>query len=134
MRGLIGSGFADEEYAYEELKQTWRSQGPRFPRCWHIAVAGRKGRIMILKWDNFQPLASIPRKGTAEAICDLKFTPANAPTAMLAAASHDTNIYIYNVAKGYQCAAVPTPCPANYFFFTGYLVLHRRCWCPTPLV
>lgn len=99
-----GACSADAEYAHEELKRTWQSQGPRFKRCWHIAIAGKKGRIMILKWDDFQPLASIPRNKTAESICDLKFTPAGAPTPMLAAACRDTNIYTYNVAKGYQCA------------------------------
>jgi hypothetical protein len=93
---------AGEEYAYEDMKSTWRSQGPEFAKCWHIAVSGKKGRTMILKWDNFQPLASIPAKGIKEGICDLKFTPAGAPTPMLAASSHDRNIYIYNITKAYQ--------------------------------
>lgn len=98
---------ADERYSHEELRDTWCAQGPRFSKCWHIAVSGRKGRIMVLKWDDFQPLANIPAKGTKEGVCDLKFTPAGAPTPLLAAASHDQHVYIYNVAKGYQCA----PCP-----------------------
>lgn len=58
---------------------------------------------MILKWDDLEPLASIPAKGVREGICDLKFTPMGAPMPLLAAASHDQRIYIYNVAKGYQC-------------------------------
>lgn len=97
--------YADEEYAYEEMQETWRSQGPRFNKCYHIAVSGKRGRIMILQWDDFEPLASIPGKGAREGICDLKFTPAGAATPLLAAASHDQHIYIYNVARGYQCAA-----------------------------
>lgn len=60
---------------------------------------------MILKWEDFEPLASIPGKGVREGVCDLKFTPAGAATPLLAAASHDQHIYIYNVARGYQYVA-----------------------------
>jgi hypothetical protein len=61
---------------------------------------------MILKWDNLQPIACIPAKGPKEGICDLKYTPEGAPTPMLAAASHDQNIYVYNVARGYKYATI----------------------------
>lgn len=61
---------------------------------------------MIMKWDDFEPLASIPAKGACEGICELKFTPEGAAKPMLAAASHDQHIYIYSVSRGYQCAAI----------------------------
>jgi WD40 repeat protein len=93
---------ADEQFAFEDMKDTWRSQGPRFSKCYHVAISGKKGRIMILGWNELQPLASIPAKGVREGVCDLKFTPQGAARPLLAAASHDQNIYIYNVSSGYQ--------------------------------
>jgi WD40 repeat protein len=96
---------ADDEFKHEDLKSTWKAHGPRFQSCTHIAVGGQTGRIMILQWENFRPLASIPAKGSKEGICDLKFTPAGSTAALLAAASNDQNIYIYNVAHGYQCVS-----------------------------
>lgn len=89
------------------MLDSWRSSSPRFGHCYHIAVSGKRGQIMILKWDNLQPIARIPAKGPHEGVCDLRFTPASAPVPMLAAASHDQHIYVYNIKKGYQCAFAP---------------------------
>jgi hypothetical protein len=100
---------ADEQYDYEDMKDTWQRHGPHFERCYHIAVASRNGQIMIMKWDNFEPLAHVPARGTREGIRDLKFTPAGCKTPMLAAASHDQHIYVYNIGRGYQCV----PCIAS---------------------
>ena len=94
---------AAEEYSYEDMQETWAAHGPKFDRCHHIAVSSKRGRIMIMKWDDFEPLASIPAKGTCEGICELKFTPEGASRPLLAAASHDQHIYIYSVSRGYQC-------------------------------
>jgi WD40 repeat protein len=104
---MSGMLFADEAYNYSDMQDTWASQGAKFGSCYHIAVSGKHGRIMILKWDDFEPLASIPAKGVKEGICDLKFTPAGAPKPLLAAASHDQCIYIYSVHRGYQYAFLP---------------------------
>lgn len=95
---------ADEQYEHEQMLDSWRASSPRFSKCYHIAVSGKRGQVMILKWDNLQPLVRIPAKGSHEGVCDLRFTPAGAPVPMLAAASHDQHIYVYNVKKGYQCA------------------------------
>lgn len=72
-----------------------------------MAVSGKQGRVFILRWDDLKPLASIPAKATRKGICDLKFSPAGGPK-MLACASHDQNIYIYNIAKGYQYVPLPS--------------------------
>jgi hypothetical protein len=84
---------------------------------------------MILQWDNFRPLANIPAKGTKEGICDLKFTPGGAPAPLLAAASRDQKIYIYAVAKGYQCGS--TSLEQSFDLLDSWFSVYALFWAAT---
>ncbi|KAK3276728.1 hypothetical protein CYMTET_15223 [Cymbomonas tetramitiformis] len=66
----------------------------------HLAIGGKSGRVKIVDEPTLQTLCSI--KECNSAIDDLKYSPDNS---LLATASHDTFIDLFNVEQGYQHVA-----------------------------
>ena len=63
----------------------------------HLAVGGKFGKIAILDGVTLQPLVKL--KDVGSAVDDLKYC--GGPRAMLAAASHDICVDVYDVHRGY---------------------------------
>lgn len=66
---------------------------------YHLAVSSKGGRVAVLDADTLQPLVHM--YDSREAIDELKYSPRGGP-GILAAASHDSKIYLYRVSRGYQ--------------------------------
>ena len=74
----------------------------------HLAVGGMHGSIQVMDADTLQPLRLLEH--SASAITDIKYSPRTAHRStdcghLMAAASRDLSIFIYDVEKGYQLKA-----------------------------
>ncbi|KAK3283901.1 hypothetical protein CYMTET_8419, partial [Cymbomonas tetramitiformis] len=85
----------------KEIIYGWK---PEKGSAHHLAVGGMQGRIQIMDADNLLPLKLLKDAGTM--IQDIKYTPASCKEgALMAAASNDLVIDIYNVLSGYTHVA-----------------------------
>ena len=74
-----------------------RKDGTEAKSGHHLAVGGKFGKIAILDGVTLQPLVTL--KDVGSAVDDLKYC--GGPRAMLAAASHDIVVDVYDVDRGY---------------------------------
>ena len=102
--GLVGRSIcfsaepipADDRY-FPNWAPVNRKDGTRSNSGHHVAVGGKFGKIAILDGVTLQPLVKL--KDVTSAVDDLKYC--GGPRAMLAAASHDIVVDVYDVHKGY---------------------------------
>lgn len=97
---LVGVAVSSAAIAETPLIRTWKPKGQE---GYHIAVGSSKGKVAILDYDTLQPLLTLARcRGE---VGEMKYSPVNDPKGeiqMLACASNDLVIDVYNADFGYQ--------------------------------